>query len=160
MIIELTLRKNILELQAKTNRWRVLFDINILLDVLLKREPFFANSARIWALAEAGQLEGWVAGHSFTTLFYLYRRFNNLEQAYYVLRRLLQVFLVAAVDQDVITQACKLGWGDFEDAVQMQCAEKEDCGYLVTRNPQDYVRQPVRAITPADFLAVWAAQSG
>ena len=60
--------------------------------------------------------------------------------------------------QEVITLACNSGWDDFEDAIQMQCAEKAGCHYLITRNPQDYDRQPARAILPADFLAVWSAK--
>ena len=41
---------------------------NVLIDVLAKREPFYADSARIWTLAEQGRivhtrvLELWGAG--------------------------------------------------------------------------------------------------
>ena len=71
-------RKNILVVLGQmANNWRVLIDLNVLLDVLMRREPYFGNAARIWALVESGQVEGCVAGHSFTTLYYLYRRQEN-----------------------------------------------------------------------------------
>lgn len=142
----------------KTVRWRVLFDLNVVLDVLMRREPHFANAARMWALAETGQIEGFVAGHSFTTLFYLYRRQSDPERAYQTVRRLLRVFEVASVDRRVIEMACDLAWRDFEDAVQAMAASGASCHYLVTRNPGDYSDQQLTVIQPADFLAVWAAK--
>jgi predicted nucleic acid-binding protein len=142
----------------KTVSWRVLFDLNVVLDVLMRREPFFAGAARLWALAETGQIEGLVAGHSFTTLFYLYRRQSSPERAYQALRRLLRVFQVAGVDRKVIEMACDLVWRDFEDAVQATAANGAGCHYLVTRNPEDSGDQQLAVIQPADFLAVWAAK--
>jgi predicted nucleic acid-binding protein len=135
-----------------------LFDLNVILDVLMRREPHFADAARLWALVETGQIEGQIAGHSFTTLFYLYRQQDDAERAYQAIRRLLRVFGVAGVDRKVIEMACDLAWRDFEDAVQAMAAKGSGCHYLVTRNPEDYsVKKPV-VMLPADFLAVWAAR--
>jgi predicted nucleic acid-binding protein len=142
----------------KTANWRVLFDLNVVLDVLMRREPYFADAARLWALAETGQLEGFVAGHSFTTLFYLYQRQSGPERAYQAQRRLLRVFQVASVDHEVIEMACDLAWRDFENAVQAMAANKAGCHYLMTRNPRDYGDQRLTVILPANFLAVWAAK--
>lgn len=142
----------------KTANWRVLFDLNVVLDVLMYREPYFADAARLWALAETGQIKGFVAGHSFTTLFYLYRRQSDAERAYQALRRMLRVFQVASVDHKAVEMACDLAWRDFEDAVQATAANGAGCHYLVTRNPHDNGDQQLTVIQPADFLAVWAAK--
>jgi predicted nucleic acid-binding protein len=142
----------------KTAKWRVLFDLNVVLDVLMRREPFFADAARLWALAERRQIEGVVAGHSFTTLFYLYRRQGDVERAYQAIHKLLRVFEVAGIDRSVIEMACDLGWRDFEDAVQAVSANGAGCHYLATRNPGDYADQPLTVILPADLLAVWATR--
>jgi hypothetical protein len=48
---------------------RVLIDLNIILDTLQKREPFYAASARVPACAETGLVDGLVAAHTLTTLF-------------------------------------------------------------------------------------------
>jgi predicted nucleic acid-binding protein len=135
----------------------VLFDLNVVLDVLMHREPYFTDASRLWALAETGRIEGVVAGHSFTTLFYLYRKQNDSQKAYQVIRRLLRVFAVAGVDQEVIEMACDLAWRDFEDAVQLIAAKKAGCHYLATRDPGDFTDSTLAVIQPADFLAVWAA---
>ncbi len=144
----------------KTTSWRVLFDLNVILDVLMRRDPHFADAARLWALAESSQIEGYLAAHSFTTLFYLYRRQSDLAGAYQVIRKLLRVFEVAGIDRQIIEMACDLGWRDFEDAVQAMAARRAGCDYLVTRNPKDYASMAVIVIEPAEFLAVWAGRKG
>ena len=138
-------------------RWRVLFDLNVVLDVLMLREPHFANAARLWALAETNQVEGFIATHSFSTLFYLYRRQKDPARVYQAMQRLFQVFEVASVDRGVIEMACDLAWRDFEDAVQAMAGNGAGCYYLVTRNPENYGDQKLTVIKPADFLAVWSA---
>ena len=60
---------------------RVLIDLNIILDVLQKREPFYAMSARVLACAETGLVEGMVAAHTMTTLFYLFAKNQSAEKA-------------------------------------------------------------------------------
>jgi predicted nucleic acid-binding protein len=138
-------------------KWRVLFDLNVILDVLMRREPHFANAARLWALAETNQIDGLVAAHSFTTLFYLYRRQADNQGAYQAVRSMLQVFDVAGVDRTTIENACDLAWRDFEDAVQLIAASRSVCDYLVTRNPRDYPKHDLSVVQPAEFLAVWVA---
>lgn len=141
------------------SKWRVLFDLNVILDVLMRRGSHFEDAARLWALAETGQIEGVVAGHSITTLFYLYRRQSNPQEAYRVIRQLLRVFNIAGVDQQVIELACDLAWRDFEYAVQAVAAKNSGCAYLVTRNPGDFSIQEPRIIHPADLLAIWAGRA-
>jgi predicted nucleic acid-binding protein len=146
-----------LGIPEKNTKWRILFDLNVILDVLMRREPHFADAARLWALAETDQIDGVVAAHSFTTLFYLYRRQADSQKAYQAIRSMLRVFDVAEVDRVVIEKACDLAWRDFEDAVQSMAASGSNCDFLVTRNPDDYPDQSITVIQPADFLAVWAA---
>jgi hypothetical protein len=52
--------------EAKTN---VLFDLNIILDVLQARPEFYEFSAHLLARAETGVIQGWMAAHSVTMLF-------------------------------------------------------------------------------------------
>ena len=132
----------------------VLFDLNVILDVLQQREPFYAASAGALACAEAGSVEGWVAAHSTTTLFYLLARYQSAAQARVVIGELLRFLSVAAVDQAVIGQALALPYLDFEDAVQMAAAAQAGAQYLVTRNVHDYQAGPLPALQPAELLAL------
>jgi len=133
---------------------RVLFDLNVILDVLGRREPYFASSAQTWAAVETGRVDGLVAAHSVTTLYYLLARHTTTPQAHAALVDLLRVFSIAAVDKDVIRDALSLGWDDFEDAVQMAAARHAQAAYLLTRNPADFQPGPLPVIQPAEFLAL------
>ena len=43
-------------------------------------------------------------------------------------------------------------FSDFEDAVIAATALREGASYIITRNTIDFVKSPVPAMTPADFL--------
>jgi len=100
----------------------VLFDLNIVLDVLQERAGFYEFLARLLARAETGKIEGWIAAHAVTTLFYLIAKDRSPEQARVAITSLLQFLKVAPVDQNTIEQALNLPYRDFEDAVQMSAA--------------------------------------
>jgi len=130
----------------------VLIDLNVLLDFLQKRQPFYETSAGLLAAVETGQIQGFVAAHSTTTLFYLIQKGRSASEARASITNLLQFIQIAPVDQSTIEQALNLDFRDFKDAVQMistvQC--KVDC--LVTRNIKDYKVTLLPVMQPVDFL--------
>jgi predicted nucleic acid-binding protein len=133
---------------------KVLFDLNVILDVLQRREPFYTASAQALASAETGRIEGWIAAHSVTTLFYLLAKDRSPRLARVAIGDLLSFLSVAAVDQGVIEQALGLPYHDFEDAVQMMAAARLGADYLVSRNVADYPEGPLPVIQPAELLAL------
>lgn len=133
---------------------KALVDLNIILDVLQRREPFYEDSAHLLACAETGRIQGYVAARSLTTLFYLIAKDRSPEAARITLTGLLQFLSIAPVDQTTIEQALNLPYRDFEDAVQMMAAVQCKAEYLVTRNPRDYQPTPMPTIQPAELLAL------
>ena len=133
---------------------KVLFDLNIILDVLQKREEFHDFSARSLARAETGDIQGWLAAHSISTLFYLIARDQSPEQARVAVTSMLQFLKVAPIDQGIIEQALNLPYRDFEDAVQMSAGVFINADYLLTRNVKDYQPALLTVIQPAELLAV------
>lgn len=133
---------------------RVLFDLNIVLDVLQQREPFYETSVQLLAYAETGKIVGYIAPHSLTTLFYLIEKDQSSSHAKVAITSLLQVLEVASVDQSTIEQALSLPYEDFEDAVQMMAAVQCKAEYLVTRNVKDFQPAPLSVIQPSELLAL------
>jgi predicted nucleic acid-binding protein len=133
---------------------QVLFDLNIILDVLQERTDFYDFSAQSLAFAETGFIQGWLAAHSVTTLFYLIAKDKSPEQARVTLTSLLQFLRIAPVNQNTIEQAMNLPYRDFEDAVQMLSALQIHADYLITRNVRDYQPAPIQVIQPVELLAV------
>ena len=136
---------------AKT---KAFFDLNVILDVLQNREPFYEASAQLLAFAETGRLQGFVAPHSLTTLFYLVSKDQSPAKARATITNLLQFLSVAKIDQSTIEQAMSLSYRDFEDAVQMIAAVQSKVDYFVTRNPKDFQPPMLTVIQPSELLAL------
>jgi predicted nucleic acid-binding protein len=130
----------------------ILIDLNIILDVLQKRDPFYTASAQLLALVELGRVEGYLAAHSMTTLFYLIQKGRGAAEARAALTNLLQFIKIAPVNQSTLEQALILDYPDFEDAVQMMVAVQSKLDCLITRNVKDYQPALLPVITPVDFL--------
>lgn len=130
----------------------VLIDLNILLDVLQKREPFYEISATLLATVETGRVKGFVAAHSITTLFYLIKKDRSASEARATITNLMQFIKIAPVDQSTIEQALNLDYGDYEDAVQMISAVQCKADYLITRNVKDYQPALLTVLKPVEFL--------
>lgn len=52
----------------------VLFDTNIVLDVLEKRSPFYDASKSIFECCVSGKITGYIALHSISNIFYILRK--------------------------------------------------------------------------------------
>jgi predicted nucleic acid-binding protein len=136
---------------AKT---KAFFDLNIILDVLQNREPFYDASAQLLAYAETGIIQGLIAPHSLTTLFFLISKDQSAAKARATITNLLQFLSVARIDQSTIEQAMSLSYRDFEDAVQMIVAVQYKADYFVTRNPKDFQPPMLTVIQPSELIAV------
>ena len=137
-----------------TARHSVLVNLNLVLDVLQQREPFYLSSARVLAAAETGVIEGYVAAHTLTTLFYLIAKDRSPEFARLSMTELLQFLKVAPVNQETIEGALTLPYKDFEDAVQMMSAVQAGVQYLVTRDSRGYKAGPLPVLQPVELLAL------
>ncbi len=135
---------------------RVLFDANVVLDVLLDRQPFVGESAAAWAAVETGRTAGVLAAHSVTTVYYLLQKQNGRANAQRVISAILGVFGVASVDASVIHAARQLPFSDFEDAVTAAAAQSAGCEYIVTRDPKGFRHSPVRPLSPEAALRLFA----
>jgi predicted nucleic acid-binding protein len=127
---------------------RILFDVNVVLDVLLDRKPHAEASAAAWAAVETGMAEGLLAAHAVTTIHYLVRKETGAAKARGILSAILRVFGIAEVNSAVIQEALQLSCSDFEDAVTAAAARLASCDYIVTRDPKGFRGSPVRPLTP------------
>ena len=127
---------------------RILFDTNVVLDVLLDRQPYVEASAAAWAAVETGISEGMLAAHAVTTIHYLVRKEMGNIKARRIISAILRVFGVATVDGAAVQEALQLPLSDFEDAVTAAAARLAGCECIVTRDPKGFRGSPVRALTP------------
>ena len=130
----------------------VLFDTNVLLDVLARRQPFYMHSARVFALVEKGQLEGSVSTLSLANIFYVTRRLEGAQNARRAVRIVRNVFTLVSFDPQIASLAIDSEMADFEDAIQYFSAVRAGAACLLTRNPKDFPVSGVGIQTPTEFL--------
>jgi predicted nucleic acid-binding protein len=131
---------------------KTLVDVNVVLDVLLDRQPHAKASSAVWAAIETGSSRGFLAAHAVTTIHYLIRRELGALKATNAISRILKVFDVAMVDGAVLQEALQLPLPDFEDSVTAAAAQLSGCELIVTRDPKGFRGSPIRSIAPEAAL--------
>lgn len=133
----------------------VFCDINFILDIFLKREPFYYSASKLFKKIEDKKLKGCLCALSFPTLFYLLSKELSREKAIKTLEKIRIVFSGATVDQKVIDLSLASDFKDFEDAVQYYSAVQVKADCLITRNKDDYIDNKIPTLTPEEFLALF-----
>jgi len=132
----------------------VFIDTNVLMDVLLERQPFVKDSRKVWFLAERGKLRGLVSVLSFPNIYYIVGRVRGAEAAMAMMTMLRDTFTPVALDEQILNQAMDASLPDFEDAIQYYSALRADAGCLLTRNADDFPQSDaLPVLSPAEFLA-------
>ncbi len=133
---------------------KVLFDTNIILDVLLDREPFVELSAGLVSLVEEKEIKGYLCATTITTIDYLITKSHNRKTARNELSKLLGMFQICDVNEQVLQLALNSKFKDFEDAVQFYSGVCDNVDLIVTRNTKDYKEQQISAYTPAELWSI------
>lgn len=137
----------------------VLFDINVILDVLLQRSPWADDAAAAWDAHNANRLKAHVAAFSIPTIFYVVRRQNDLLSAHEAVRVCLETLEVIPVVRSTLELAHRQTISDYEDALQIASAIEAGVDAIVTRDPTGF-GQLFRTISPTDLLAQLPPEKG
>lgn len=130
----------------------ILADTNVILDVILKREPYFAASYEILNLASQDKICVMITASCVTDIYYLLRRSGKDDaSARNALNQLFNLVRLADVRAEDIHRALKSPVADFEDAVAIEVARRNTCEVIVTRNIKDFSGSVIPVVTPQDF---------
>jgi predicted nucleic acid-binding protein len=135
---------------------KVLFDLNVLLDVFMDRDPWSTDSKAAVQLALDQKIAGCVSAISITTLYYICRRTVGRDQAMIVVGRCIAVFEVAPVNQAILLAAMANRDGDFEDHVQMVSGVAAGADAIVTRDAEGFKGSQLRLFSPKLLAAEYA----
>lgn len=128
---------------------RLLIDTNVILDVLLKREPFYPAAIEVLELTKLDNVQEYVSASAITDIYYLAcRQLKSKEQARELLKKLLAIVSIAGVSEQEIKEALELEWNDFEDSVQYSVAFLQGMDAVITRNLNDYKKSEIPVWKP------------
>jgi predicted nucleic acid-binding protein len=133
---------------------KLLLDINVLLDVLLDREPWSEAASQLLSAIESAKIQGFVAPHTLPTIYYVMAQSRDRSVAAAAVTDLLRILDVAPLAKADYQDALALPITDFEDAIQAAAASKLGADYLVTRNEKDFRGAAVPVSDPATVLAL------
>lgn len=131
---------------------KVLFDTNVILDVLLDREPFADDAAYLLSKVERSEITGFVGATTITTIHYLATKALGANAAARHIDAILSLFVIASVNRLVLESVAKSKFNDFEDAVIHESALHAGAKYIVTRNSIDFKRSQLPVFEPREFI--------
>ena len=132
---------------------KVLFDTNILIDVLAHRSPFYADSRKAVDLVVSGKIDGVVGAGSITDIHYTIKsRYRGAGDALVLISALVEIVRPVDTAARDVLNAIKSGSADFEDAVVAETAARESVDFIVTRNKNDFAKSRVPALLPAELV--------
>lgn len=132
---------------------KIVFDTNVLLDVLLQREPHSGAAIEAIRRVEEGVIRGIIAATSLTTLYYYVRKTLGETDARLDIRDIARNFIVSQVDQGLVHAALARDGSDFEDDLIIETAIREGASVILTRDAFGFRRSPVPAVSPSEWLA-------
>ena len=132
---------------------RILFDTNVVLDLLLDRTPHALAAGLLISAVERKRLAGSLCATSVTTLDYLIAREIGRERSRSAIRTMLRLFDVAAVTRAVLQTALELEFEDYEDAVVHEAARAADAQGIVTRSMSDFRASALPVFSPEELVA-------
>ena len=131
---------------------KILIDTNIILDILLGRIPFSEEAEKLLEKIENNGLNGFITANSVTDIVYVAKKQYSFEEIKTVMLNLIKIIKVISVNEHDIIEAFGMGFKDFEDALQYQCASKTKLDYIVTRNEKDFKLSKIPVISIVELL--------
>lgn len=132
---------------------RVMCDTNIILDVLMERQPFVEDSSQFLRLCEERRLEGFESASSVTDIYNPVRKYtHSTNLAYQAIGKLLEIVKVCSVTNNDVLAAFQIKAKDFEDCLVATCAKSIHCNAIVTQNKKDFEEFGICLFTPSEIL--------
>ena len=132
---------------------QMMIDTNIILDVLLEREPFYAHSKAVLDLCENRNIHGFISASTATDIFYLIRKgLGSTDEAYKALGHILDIVKILTVTNTDVMDAFLQKAKDFEDCLLATCAKSNKCSGIITRNKKDFLEFDITPYSPEEIL--------
>lgn len=130
----------------------VLLNTNVVLDYILKRDPFFEHAKTIFRWSYEQKIIAYVSASAVTDIYYLIQQAMDKATALNFIQELVQFIQIAGVDKTVVLLALQSGISDFEDAVQNAAAKNTGITHIITRNIKDYKKSDLMIVSPGSFI--------
>ena len=136
---------------------KALLDTNVIVDVLQKRKPMFADSSKIIIAVADNRLQGYVTSKEIADIHYFSRKqFTRQEdtdkKARQIIEGLLQFLYIVDTTGEDCKKALTIENNDYEDAIMISSAVRSNMDCIITRNSKHFKTSLIPIYSPKDFL--------
>ena len=131
----------------------VLFDTNVVIDLITKRSPFADASLRLYEMCNKGSLDGFISAQSIADIFFILRKDYPVQRRKEILFDICTVLNVADVRRwHVLAALSDNAFPDLEDGILAKCAEDYGFDFVVSRNTEDFSASKTPVLTPSELF--------
>ena len=131
---------------------KLFLDTNVLLDIFMRREPYYDASAQVVYACERGQFTGGFTTLSACNIVYALRKQIGNEQTIEAMRQLVRIIEPIGTSVASLLQSLENPQTDFEDTIQSRCALEWNADSIITRDKSGFASCTIPVLTPSDFL--------
>ncbi len=133
---------------------RIFLDTNVVLDLLAKRQPFYAEAKLFLGLHSNGLARLQIAECSLGNLYYLAFNVYKLPYAEFTLGELIEACEILSGGKQVIYSSLSSNFKDKEDALQYYTALANKSDFIITRDKKDFKHAAhIPVMTPQEFFS-------
>ena len=135
-------------------------DTNIFIDVFIPSNTFHNEASDLIEQLLEGEFDCFISSHSLTDIFYISRRYADLEARKRFLLFLVSNFQIVPESHDNFLDVLRdKNFFDLEDGLQMNLANQVNADYIITENLKDFLNSKIPAIDIASALKLLAVSS-
>jgi predicted nucleic acid-binding protein len=131
---------------------KLFIDTDIILDIVLKRDPFFPDSQKVLSLVERNYFSGFTSSLVIANCYYIISSNTEEKTALKTISKLRSILNVLPFTDKETGESLNSAIEDFEDGIQYFVALNNGINNLITRNISDYKGLDINVLTPTDFL--------
>ncbi len=133
---------------------RLLIDTNIVIDLLAKREEFYAEAADLFSRADKKEIELTISSLTFANTNYILSKLKTAQEAKDILRKFKLLVKLLSLDDKITELALSdNNFPDFEDGLQYYSALENEIDIIITRNKKDFKNSEIPVLTAKEFIA-------
>ena len=132
--------------------YRLLFDTNILLDVVCANRPMQKEARRLLERCNGDGDMGIACVLSFKDVYYVMSKRYDEARARAAISWLTKLLVIGPASAEECLSALSCNEPDFEDGLVRACAELNDVDFIITRDTKAFAGSPVRSVTPHEYL--------
>ncbi len=131
---------------------KIFLDSDVLLDLLLGREPFLEDIKWILELSLNNKYKLYTSSLIIANIHFLISKTLNTTHAFDKVDKLLSFMKVLNVGEREIRSSISSKFRDFEDGIQNFSALNSNMEIIITRNIKDFKYSKLSTLTPKEFL--------